>query len=364
MKVGILGGGQLARMLALAGYPLGIHTLCYDPAANVCAADVTQVIQADYADQTQLQRFAEQVDVITFETENIPLAAAEIVSQIKPVYPTLAALRIGQDRWLEKNFFRELAIPTPQFAAVNTFAELEQAVMQIGCPAVLKTTRMGYDGKGQFVIKQLDDLKKAWALSDGQPLILEQFIPFERECSLIAVRSQSGDVQFYPLVENQHREGILRISKAPFADAVLQRQAEKYGHAILNKLDYVGIFVLELFQQGNQLLANEMAPRVHNSGHWTIEGAVTSQFENHLRAIGGWPLGSTMTQGYSIMFNIIGHEPDIKEILRIPAAHYHTYKKQPRANRKLGHVTINVSDQWLNENNNRLMLRALEEKKV
>lgn len=340
MKVGILGGGQLARMLALAGYPMGIHTLCLDPTKDVCAADVTQVIHADYADQKQLQTFAERVDVITFETENIPLTTAEFVSQIKPIYPALNALKTGQDRWLEKNLFKELNIPTPQFADINSFSELEHAVAKIGLPAVLKTRRFGYDGKGQFVLKQPADLIKAWEILGGQALILEQFIHFDRELSLIAVRARNGNVQFYPLVENQHHEGILRVSNAPFVNAHLQQQAETYVRAILTKFNYVGVFVIELFQVGEQLFANEMAPRVHNSGHWTIEGADTSQFANHLRAISGLPLGSTATKGYSTMFNVIGKGPDREKILSIPTAYYHTYEKQAKPNRKLGHITV------------------------
>ncbi len=349
MKVGILGGGQLARMMALAGYSMGIHTLCLDPIANVCAADVTKVIQADFTDEKQLKAFAEQVDVITFETENIPLSTAEWVNEIKPIYPTLEALKIGQDRWLEKNLFKALCIPTPAFAAINNVTELEQAVAKIGLPAVLKTRRFGYDGKGQLVLKQATDMTGAWEKLGKQALILEQFIPFERELSLIAVREKNGNIQFYPLVENLHKQGILQLSQAPFENNLLQQKAEGYVQAILNKLNYVGTFVIELFQKGEELLANEMAPRVHNSGHWTIEGAVTCQFANHLRAICGLPLGSTAAKGYSAMFNIIGEYPEQKKILSIPEAHYHTYEKQAKPKRKLGHITINVADKAIYE---------------
>jgi len=360
MRIGILGGGQLARMLTLAGYPMGIHTLCIDPAKDVCATDVTKVVHANYGDQTQLKAFADQVDVITFETENIPLETAEFVSQLKPFYPSISALKICQDRLLEKNLFKELNIPTPQFAAINSLAELEQAVAQIKLPAVLKTRRFGYDGKGQAVLKQVSDLASAWEMLGGQALILEQFMRFDLELSLIAVREKNGNVQFYPLVENQHQHGILRLSMAPFADKTLQQLAEHYVQTILTKLNYVGTFVIELFQIGQQLFANEMAPRVHNSGHWTIEGASTSQFANHLRAISGLPLGSTAVQEYNAMFNIIGEEPDMQKILNIPAAHYHTYEKQAKPNRKLGHITITASDKIIYQQGLQQLKRLLD----
>lgn len=345
MKIGILGGGQLARMLALAAYPLGIRTVCIDPSVDACAKDVTNVLAADYADEAQLKAFAEQVDVITFETENIPLTAAECVAAVKPLHPGLPALKTGQDRRLEKNLFKELRIPTPLFFPIDSFADLENAIKKTGLPAVLKTCRFGYDGKGQYVIKKQDDLTKAWRLLGGQALILEQFMPFDRELSLIAVRDQKQQIQFYPLVENQHREGILRLSMAPYLDTALQQQAERYAQALLTHFNYVGVLVIELFQIGAQLFANEMAPRVHNSGHWTIEGAHTSQFENHLRAICGLPLGATDIKGYSAMFNLIGQEVPLGKTLAVSGAHYHAYHKAPKPNRKLGHVTLNADTQ-------------------
>lgn len=344
-RVGILGGGQLAKMLALAGYPLGIHTLCYEPVADTCANIVTDVITADYDDETQLQKFASQVDLITFETENIPLQTAEFVKQFCPIYPSLKALSIGQDRLNEKNLFNSLQIKTPLFAAIHSLAELEAAINTISYPAVLKTRRLGYDGKGQMVLREAADLQKAWEKLGKQALIVEQFVKFDRELSMIAVRDHQQNTVFYPLIENQHRDGILRLSLAPYHDDALQQQAQKYVQKLLEALDYIGVLVIEFFQVGQQLLANEMAPRVHNSGHWTIEGAQTSQFENHLRAICNLPLGSTEGCGYSAMLNLIGTEPDAHDILQIPGTHLHTYEKKPVPGRKLGHVTLTAADE-------------------
>lgn len=340
LTIGILGAGQLGRMLALAGYPLGLRFRFFDPAPNSPAGYLAEQVIADYADQTALRKFADSVDVITYEFENVPLETAQWLKQFAPVYPPPAALHTAQDRLNEKTLFTQLGLPTPAFAPVNTAQELQAAVQKIGLPAVLKTRRLGYDGKGQCVLKTPEDLAVAWQALGGGPLILEGFVPFERELSVLAVRGRDGATAFYPLVENQHAEGILRLSIAPSDSPYLQSTAEQYAQRVLQHLNYVGLLAIEFFEKDGQLLANEMAPRVHNSGHWTIEGAPTSQFENHLRAILGWPLGPTHSQGHTAMLNLIGNLPDAGPILAIPNAHLHIYGKTPRAGRKLGHITL------------------------
>jgi 5-(carboxyamino)imidazole ribonucleotide synthase len=342
--VGILGGGQLARMLALAAYPLGIHTVCFEPTANTCASMVTEVINADYQDKTALEKFARSVDVITIETENIPLATAEFVASFTNFCPSLNALAIGQERGKEKNLFRELGIATPRFVLINSLEDLKHAVSEINLPAVLKTRRMGYDGKGQFVLRHHNELEFAWDSLGVQELILEEFIKFDRELSIIAVRSKNKEIKFYPLIENQHQEGILRLSLAPYEDHKLQKLAQDYAQKILDYFDYIGVLTIELFQVGNKLLVNEMAPRVHNSGHWTIEGADTSQFENHIRAICNLPLGSTAAHGYSAMVNCIGDMPNREKILSIAQTHYHSYEKSAAPKRKVGHITVTANN--------------------
>jgi 5-(carboxyamino)imidazole ribonucleotide synthase len=342
MKIGVLGGGQLGRMLALAGYPLGLRFCFLDPSPQAPAGHLAELVIAQYDDPKALQRFAVQVDLVTYEFENVPVASARQLAQHRPVYPPPQALEASQDRLTEKRFFRSLGIPTAAFAPVASLAELEQAVAQIGLPAVLKTRRFGYDGKGQMILRAPSDLRPAWEALGSLPLILEEFIAFERELSLVAVRGRDGTVAFYPLVENHHRDGILRLSLAPAPRLTsdLQAAAESYAKKILEALSYVGVLALELFERRGELLANEMAPRVHNSGHWTIEGAATSQFENHLRAICGLPLGETSLRGYCAMLNLIGEIPKIDEVLKVPGAHLHLYGKAPRPGRKLGHITL------------------------
>lgn len=340
MKIGILGGGQLARMLALSAYPLGIHTLCFEPTANTCASIVTSVINADFNNKIAMEKFARSVDVITIETENIPLETAKFVAQFAPFFPGINALEAGQDRGKEKTLFRELDIATPNFILINSLIDLQNAVKKIKLPALLKTRRMGYDGKGQFILRSANELESAWNTLGVKELILEEFISFDRELSIIAVRNKDKEIKFYPLIENQHHEGILRLSLAPFNDEKLQTIARDYAQKILNYFDYVGVLAIELFQVGDQLLVNEMAPRVHNSGHWTIEGAESSQFENHVRAISGLPLGNTNARGFSAMINCIGEMPARETILKIPNTHYHSYEKQAVPKRKVGHITI------------------------
>jgi 5-(carboxyamino)imidazole ribonucleotide synthase len=259
--------------------------------------------------------------------------------------PSLEALRVSQDRLNEKLTFAELGVPTAPYAQVGSFEELQHAAPRIGYPSILKTRRMGYDGKGQFVLRRADELAMAWERLHSTDLILEGLVPFDRELSIIAVRGRDGETLFYPLVENRHADGILRVSYAPAGHAEgVQSVAEDYATRVLDALDYVGVLAIELFQAGAQLIANEMAPRVHNSGHWTIEGAPTSQFENHVRAILGYPLGDVTAVGYSAMVNIIGRLPAPEQVLRHRDAHLHLYGKGARPGRKLGHITLRGDD--------------------
>jgi 5-(carboxyamino)imidazole ribonucleotide synthase len=340
MIVGIIGGGQLARMLALAGYPLGLRFVVLDPAPDACAGQVSELIQSPYDEPTGLAQLAEQTELVTFDFENVPVTAARWLQQRVTVLPSPMALETAQDRLLEKRLFRDLGIPTPPFAKVNNLDELQTAVVELGLQAVLKTRRLGYDGKGQRVLKTPADILPAWKALSGVPLILESFVPFERELSILALRNRQGQTAFYPLVENRHRDGILRLSIAPYADERLQDKAQHYAVSILQRLDYVGLLAIEFFVQEGQLVANEMAPRVHNSGHWSIEGAEVSQFENHLRAILGLPLGSTQSIGYSAMLNCIGELPRQAAVLAMFNAHFHDYGKIPRPGRKVGHITL------------------------
>ena len=346
MNVGVLGGGQLGRMLALAGYALGMRFRFLDPAPDAPAGHLAAHIAGGYDDPQILDRFAAGLDVVTYEFENVPVTAAEHLAQRVAVYPPPPALAAAQDRLVEKRFFVRLGIPTPGFAEVDTRADLDAAVAAIGLPGVLKTRRLGYDGKGQALLRTSTDVAAAWQALAGAALIYEAFVPFDRELSILAVRDRRGATVCYPLVENHHREGILRLSLGPAPDIepALQEQAEEYARRALVALDYVGVLAIELFQVGDRLLANEMAPRVHNSGHWTIEGAVTSQFENHLRAVCGLPLGDTSPRGHAAMVNLIGAMPDRAAVLAIAGAHLHDYGKAPRAGRKLGHITVVEDD--------------------
>lgn len=339
MKVGILGGGQLARMIALAGYPLGLDFIILDPSEDAGATGLGEHLHGQYDDQCLLSELAEKADIVTYEFENVPADVAKYLAEHTCVFPAPNALAVAQDRLDEKNFFHQLNIPTADFAAVKNLQDLQQAMENIAYPAILKSRRMGYDGKGQVVIKSAGQLSEAWESMQGVASIIEGFVPFQREVSIIAARRVNGDVVFYPLSENMHEKGILRFSECCIDDS-LQQQAEDYVVRLLNTLDYVGIVTLELFDLDGKLLANEFAPRVHNSGHWTIEGAETSQFENHLRAILGLPLGSTQARGFTGMVNFIGGQPSTENVLAIPNAHYHHYAKSPRKGRKVAHATV------------------------
>jgi len=342
VTIGILGGGQLGYMLALAGYPLDFHFRFLDPSPQAPVGRIASRVTAEYTDFEALEKFAHGLALVTYEFENVPVEAARFLQKLVPVYPSTQALETAQDRRSEKLLFQKLGIPTTEFAAINSADELDQAVRKIGLPAVLKTCRLGYDGKGQWVLQSAEDVERIKKEIPSAPLILEKFVKFSRELSILAVRARDGATSFYPLVENHHRGGILRLAfaPAPRLAATLQREAEDAARQILEALDYVGVLAIELFECDGRLLANEMAPRVHNSGHWTIEGAVTSQFENHLRAVSGLPPGDTGTLGFSAMLNLIGELPDSNELLSVPGAHLHLYGKSLRSGRKVGHVTV------------------------
>lgn len=339
MMIGILGGGQLARMLALAGKPLGLQFMFLDPADEACASELGEHLQGDYTDRTLLTQMAERCDVVTYEFENVPVDIIDFIAEKTPVYPSAKALAVGQDRLTEKDFFRELGIPTAPYYAVDSFERLQEVMSEIGWPAILKTRRFGYDGKGQAISRSAADLQEAWRELEGSPVIVEGFVPFRREVSIIAARNVSGAIVYYPLSENQHRGGILRLAKSCDNDP-LQSQAESMIARLLEALDYVGVLALELFDLDGHLVANEFAPRVHNSGHWTIEGSETSQFENHLRAILDQPLGNTKTRGFAAMQNFIGGVPSLKEVLTLSEVHMHLYNKTLRKGRKVAHATV------------------------
>jgi 5-(carboxyamino)imidazole ribonucleotide synthase len=338
--VGIVGAGQLGRMLALAGYPLGIDCTLLDTSDDAPGAQVAAAVLGELGDPAALAKLAERVDVVTLEIENVEVAALESLRGRIDVFPPPAAVAAAQDRLAEKTLFRSLGIPTAEFVTIDSPSDAA-AAQRLGWPAILKTRRMGYDGRGQRVVESPAALAAAWRELGGVPSIAEAFVAFEREVSLIAVQGARDERVFYPLSENVHRNGILASSVAPYVDASLQEQAEGWLTAIMNKLAYRGVLTVEFFHHTkNGLIANEMAPRVHNSGHWTIEGAVTSQFENHLRAVLGWPLGDASARGHAAMLNLLGRLPPRDEILRTPGAHLHDYGKSPRPGRKVGHCTL------------------------
>ena len=346
-RVGIIGGGQLGRMLALAGHDLGIACTTLDPSPGSPAAAVAPAIVGAYDDHDRLADLVEHSDVVTYEFENVPVEAARSVEQRVPVFPPPAALEASQDRLAEKELFTTVGLPVAAYAPVDSLSSLTDALERLGTPAVLKTRRLGYDGKGQAVIRDPLLAEDAWRSVGEVPCLLEALVSFDRELSIVAVRGRDGATAAYPVVENRHRDGILRMTRAPAAglDPDVQEAAEAHARSLMAELGYVGVLAIELFQVGPSLLGNEMAPRVHNSAHWTIEGAETSQFENHLRAACGLPLGATDAIGVSAMVNLIGEVPDRDAVLRIPGAHLHDYGKDPRPGRKLGHVTVRADDE-------------------
>jgi 5-(carboxyamino)imidazole ribonucleotide synthase len=337
-RIGILGAGQLALMLAQASEVLDVDVVCAGQQGD-CARQIAEVIAVDLDDADAVAAFASKVDLVTIESENIH---ADVLQGLK-LHPNARAVGIAQDRLLEKRFFHECGIGTAPFAPVDSLEDLTRAIEVTGLPAILKTRRLGYDGKGQVRLRTTEDAAGAWAEVGDVPCILEGMVNFEAEVSLIAARGRSGQVVFYPLIENRHCEGILRTSIAPFVDESLQRQAEGYLGTLLERLDYVGVLAVEFFVVGGSLLANEMAPRVHNSGHWTIEGSETSQFENHLRAIAGMELGSTKSRP-TVMLNCIGSMPSEEETAEFPELFRHDYGKEARPGRKVGHLTLPASE--------------------
>ncbi|MCC6756375.1 MAG: 5-(carboxyamino)imidazole ribonucleotide synthase [Arenimonas sp.] len=343
--VGILGGGQLARMMALSGAPLGLRFLLLDNVADACAGQFAPMLVGDYRDEAILAEFAAKVDVATFDFENVPAESARWLNARIPVFPNPDALAVSQDRLAEKTLFRELDIDVPDFRDITGFDALRAAIAELGTPCILKTRRLGYDGKGQFRIRSEADIDAAWQALGAQAatvgLILEAFVPFEREISVVAVRGRDGEFRHWALTENWHEQGVLSASLSPATGtAAFEADAVAYARKVAEKLDYVGVFALELFLHQGRLMANEMAPRVHNSGHWTIEGAETSQFQNHLRAVLGLPLGSTRSLGASCMLNWIGAMPDAQPVLQEAGGHWHDYGKSPRDGRKVGHATL------------------------
>jgi 5-(carboxyamino)imidazole ribonucleotide synthase len=346
--IGILGGGQLGRMLAMAAARLGLRCQVFSPDPESPAFDVVlNAACAEYADVEALELFANDVDVITYEFENVPSAAAMILAARRPLLPNRKILETTQDRLAEKDFVKRLGIGTADYADVSSPATLRAAISRIGLPAVIKTRRFGYDGKGQALIREGDNIDRIWADLGTKSAILEAFVPFEREISVIAARSASGEVECFDVTENEHRDHILKISRAPAAipDA-LAKQAREVAEKIANALDYVGVLAVEMFvlvdDTGARILVNEIAPRVHNSGHWTLDGASISQFEQHIRAIAGWPLGKPVRHGPVTMTNLIGDEIlEYEQWLTVPGATVHLYGKgPPRPGRKMGHVTL------------------------
>lgn len=347
--VGILGGGQLARMMVLAGAPMGLRFELFDPAADACGAQVAPLQVAAFDDEAALAAFAARVDVVTFDFENVPARSAKFLAERVPVHPDPDALAVAQDRLSEKTLFQSLGIPLPPFADIRSRDELAAKVAEFGMPCIVKTRRLGYDGKGQFRIRSAADIDAAWDTLGSQVektgLILEGFVAFDREVSVVAVRGQDGEFRAWPITGNWHVNGVLSASLAPAQLSAAQHEAAiGYARALAERLDYVGVFALELFCRGEELLANEMAPRVHNSGHWTIEGSETSQFDNHLRAVLGLPLGDTRMLGHACMLNWIGQMPDANAVLGQAGGHWHDYGKQARDGRKVGHATLRDDD--------------------
>ena len=342
-RIGVLGGGQLGRMMGLAGLPLGMEFVFLDPSRDACAGQLGDLLQAAFSDIEAARTLAGLVDVATFDFENVPQESAHVLAELKPLFPPPMALGACQDRLEEKRILTELGIPVAPNYAVSSRTDLLYGLDQLGWPSVLKTRRLGYDGKGQAVLRDPEDLERAWQSLGDTELILEKFIPFDAECSLVAVCGQDREIRYWPLTRNVHSDGILMLSLAADFDAGMQAQAEVIMQSVMEYFDYVGVLTLEFFQQDGQLLVNEMAPRVHNSGHWTIDGAETSQFENHLRAITGLPLGGTSATRHSLMFNWIGELPDAQALLSIPGLHWHAYGKSARPGRKIGHATLTDS---------------------
>ncbi len=348
--LGVFGAGQLARMIALAARPLGIDVICVGDRSTDCAAGVASVVPVDLASEQSVGNFLGEVDCVTFETENFNVTP---LLHKQNIYPRGDILSIAQDRFQEKQYFTDHQIQTAPYKAVDAWEDLQSAVEEIGTPSILKTRRGGYDGKGQFILNTPHDITSAWQSLEGHSGILEGFVDFAYEVSLVGVRGVKGEKCFYPLTQNKHIKGVLHTSTVPSQADNLQGLAEKYMSTLMDHMEYVGVLTIEFFVMTNEtggaetLIANEMAPRVHNSGHWTLDGAATSQFENHVRAVMGLPLGS-VTYENSIMVNCLGFMPNMTDVLRLGGVKYHDYEKSPRKNRKVGHINIvgaeNIAD--------------------
>ena len=345
LSVGVVGGGQLGRMLGLAGIPLGLKFVFLDPAEDAGAAATGTLLRAAFDDQQAVCELARQTDVATFDFENVPEASARAMADIAPFYPPPQALAAGQDRLVEKNLLSELGIAVPDYHVVSGRTDLLDGLDRVGYPAVLKTRRLGYDGKGQAVLRDTEDLERAWQRHGDVPLVLEAFVPFDAECSLIGVRGGDGETRFWPLTCNVHNGGILALSQPGVFGPELQAEAEGIMLRLMDHLDYRGVLTIEFFLLDGRLLVNEFAPRVHNSGHWTIDGSNCSQFENHLRAITGLPLGDTTLRQPSLMFNWIGSMPPVSEAMSLGGLHWHDYGKEPRPGRKIGHATLTADSE-------------------
>ena len=344
MKVGILGAGQLGRMLALSGIPMNVEFVLLDPVKDASAKMLGEFINGSFDDESVLQTFVDKVDVVTVESENISVKSLEWLNERVSVFPPPAAVATAQDRLLEKQMFAKLGIPTTNYQAIDQAQEFMDYCSSNNQPMIAKSRRDGYDGKAQVRINTDTDLKAAWKELAGVPMVIEDMVDFDREVSIIAARDKCGKTIFYPISENTHSDGILRCTKARLNDP-MQPQAQDYIKRVMDELNYVGVLTFEFFNCGDQLIANEIAPRVHNSGHWSIEGADSSQFENHIRAICGLPLGSTETRGPAAMINLIGEMPPRDAVLSVEGAHWHDYGKQPRTGRKLGHITLRANNQ-------------------
>jgi 5-(carboxyamino)imidazole ribonucleotide synthase len=358
-RIGVVGGGQLGRMLGLAGIPLGFRFLFLDPARDACASAAGPLLQAGFDDVEAVSELARQCDIATFDFENVPESSARAMAGIAPFYPPPQALGAGQDRLAEKNLLVDLGAAVPDFHSVASRTDLLEGLDRVGYPAVLKTRRFGYDGKGQAVLRDAEDLERAWQRLGDASLVLEAFVPFEAECSLIGVCGADGESRFWPLTRNVHADGILALSRPGGFGPELQAAAEDTMRALMERLEYRGVLTIEFFLADGRLLVNEFAPRVHNSGHWTIDGSPCSQFENHLRAIAGLPLGETTMRAHSLMFNWIGRMPPQPEALAVGGVHWHDYGKQPRPGRKIGHATVTAdSEEALRERAERLAANA------
>lgn len=369
-RLGIVGGGQLGKMLAIAASQMGVQSTFIDPSAEAVAAQVSRQIRAEFNDETAIKSLFVESDAVTFEFENVSLQALNLPQFKDKLFPSCAALSVANDRIKEKKFFKECGLLTAPFLALTDVSELSdddfceivtKGGEELGYPVILKTCSLGYDGKGQVTIKtpEIDEnlRMKLSALKKSNRLVLEKRIAFQREVSVLAARGRAGEIVVYPTPTNVHREGILFTSTVVENEVIPElRQA---AESILKKLDYVGLLAIEFFEIDGNYLANEMAPRVHNTGHWSIEGAQTSQFENHIRAVLGLPLGSTMLRQPTQMINIISQIPDLVSLAKIPGVHIHLYGKAARPGRKLGHITLEADSKYALEETSNLAMKAM-----